>query len=149
MKIKKIGFTLCCLFLIVFLVFVMIGLNITGPMRLSHAEDAHAYETVKKRFPLVTDFYRHAFQYVTYSGISKDEVLIFDYEGMLVMRKDYDESKINAVKNQVKEDYGIDAEVHIGYGYNNVVFVVEEDHFMVYYDYDTLEIVYYFRGDLI
>lgn len=150
MNIKKIGLTVCLIFLAVFLIFINIGLNISGPARYEAKKDEAVLEVVQKRFPLIHSLYRHSFKYVTYSAVSGNTAYVFDYEGELVMEKDYDESMSADIRSLVFEKYGIEnAQVHIGYGYDNMVFAVEEKDLMVYFDYDTYEVVYYLRGNLL
>lgn len=150
MNIRKIVFSILLVIMAVFLIFVNIGLNISGPAQYNAKKDEEVLIQVKKRFPLIPSIYRHSFKYVTYSGIYENTACIFDYEGILVMKKDFDESMISDIQKLVFDNYGIEnAEVHIGYGYDNMVFVVEEKDLVVYYDYDTYEIVYYLRGGLL
>lgn len=150
MNIKKIGLTIGLFFIILFLLFVNIGLNISGPARLQDEKEETVLYTVKKRFPMISSLYRHSFKYVTYSTIYASKAYVFDYEGLLIMEKDFDESMLVEIQNIVEEKYGIkDAEVHIGFGYDNMVFVVEEEGYMIYFDYDTKEVIYYLRGNLI
>ena len=141
---------LLILFLVVFLIFVNIGLNISGPVRYEMKKDEAVLAVVQERFPLIHSLYRHSFKYVTYSAVNDDTAYLFDNEGGLVMQKDYDVSMIEDIQSLVEENYGIEnAEVNIGYGYDNMVFAVEEGDLMVYYDYDTYEVVYYLRRNLI
>ena len=150
MNIKKIALTAGLLFLVVFLIFVNIGLNISGPARYEAKKDEAVLAVVQRRFPSIHSLYRHSFQYVTYSAVYGEKAYLFDNEGELVMEKDYDDSMIEDIQALVAADYGIeDASVNIGYGYDNMVFAVEEGDLMVYYDYDTYEIVYYLRRNLI
>ena len=150
MDIKKLGITVGLFFIILFLIFVNIGLNISGPARYEEYKNEAVLEQVNKRFPLIRTIYEHNFKYVTYSAISSGSAYIFDYEGVLVMKKDFDESMIQEIKEIVKRDYGIeDADVQIGFGYDNMVFVVEEGDRMIYFDYDTKEVVYYMKGNLV
>ena len=150
MDIKKITITIGLLFMILFLIFVNIGLNISGPARLEEIKVQEILERVNSRFPLVHSLYQHNFRYTTYSAIVKNEAFVFDYEGVLIMRKDFDESMIEEIKSIVKEDYGIEeVDVQIGFGYNNMVFVVEKDDQIICFDYDTKEVVYYMKGNLV
>ena len=150
MNIKKIGLTVCLILLVVFLIFINIGLNISGPVRYEAKKDEAVLNIVQKRFPFIHSLYRHSFKYVTYSCVDKNKAYVFDYEGILVMEKDYDESMSANIQALVLEKYGVEnAQVHIGYGYDNIVFVVEEKDLMVYFDYDTYDVVYYLRGNLL
>lgn len=150
MDIKKLGITIGLLFMILFLIFVNIGLNISGPTRYEEVKDQEILVQVKKRFPLIQSLYQHDFKYTTYSAIIGDTAYVFDYEGMLIMQKEFDESMIKEIQKIVKRDYGIeDVNVQIGFGYDNMVFVVEENNRMIYFDYDTKEVVYYMKGYLV
>lgn len=132
-----------------FLFYVNVGLNVSGPTHIEEKKDEVVLEKVNKQFPFIHSLYRHSFQFVTYSAISNDKVYVFDYEGGLVVSKDYQESMMSEIQSIVRDEYGIDnADVHIGYGYDNVVFVVEQDQSMICIDYDTKEVVFYSRGDL-
>ena len=150
MNIKKIGITLGLFIIILFLVFVNIGLHISGPARLEEVKDKIVLENVKKRFPLVHSLYQHNFKYVTYSAISNGYAYVFDYEGYLIMKKEFNDSMFDEIKDIVKREYGLEnVEVNIGFGYDNMVFVVEEKNIMIYFDYDTKEVVYYLKGNLV
>lgn len=150
MDIKKITISIGLLFMILFLVFVNIGLIISGPARLEEIKDQEVLAQVNRRFPLIHSLYQHDFKYTTYSAVMKNQAYVFDYEGVLIMSKDYDESMIEEIKTIVKKDYGIEeVDVQIGFGYNNMVFVVEKDDQMIYFDYDTKEVVYYMKGNLV
>lgn len=150
MNIEKIGITIGLLFMILFLIFVNIGLNISGPVRYEEAKNKEVLVQVNRRFPLIQDLYQHNFKYTTYSSIVGNIAYVFDYEGMLIMQKEFDESMIEEIKTIVKRDYGLEEiDVQIGFGYDNMVFVVEKEDRMIYFDYDTKEVVYYMKGNLV
>lgn len=150
MDIKKLGITIGLFFMILFLIFVNIGLNISGPARYEEMKNQTVLTQVKKRFPLINDLYEHNFKYTTYSAVSDDTAYVFDYEGFLIMQKDFDQSMIKDIQKIVERKYGIeDANVHIGFGYDNMIFVVEENKQMIYFDYDTKEVIYYMKGNLV
>lgn len=150
MDIKKIGITFGLFLIILFLIFVNIGLNISGPARSEQVKDQAILLQVQKRFPLISSIYEHNFKYTTYSAIVGNTAYVFDYEGILIVQKEFDESMIQEIQNIVEKDYGIkDADVQIGFGYDNVVFVVETNDQMIYFDYDTKEVIYYMKGNLI
>lgn len=150
MKIKNIIFTLCCGILVVILFYSIIGLNISGPAHYEKQKDNGITQKIVNKYPSAESIYRHSFKYVTYSAIVDNEVYIFDYEGSLVVKKEYQKSMIEEIQELVRKSYGIEnAQVHVGYGLNNVVFVVEENQRMIYFDYDTKEVIFYSRGDLI
>ena len=57
---------------------------------------------------------------------------------------------IEEIKQIAFENYGLeDVEVNIGFGYDNVAFVVEDKDVIILFDYDTKEVVYYVRGNLV
>lgn len=150
LKMKNTVITLICILVIVFLFFVNVGLNISGPAQAQRSKDDEVYSKIQKRFPLVQEVSRHNFKYVTYSAVINNKVYIFDYEGGLVIEKPFSEEKIQLVTQKINNEYGIEnANVQIGYGYENVVLYVEEGSYMIYFDYDTLETVFYHRGDLV
>lgn len=148
MKFKNIRITVFLLVVMIFLIIVNIGLNISGPARYEEKKDEQVLLKVQSRFPLIKSLYRHSFQYVTYSCISQNQAYIFDYEGSLVVDKDFDENMLERARQLAFDDFGIEADqVHIGYGYENAVFVIEEADASVYYDYDSYEVVFYVRGE--
>lgn len=126
---------------------MLIGMNVSGPLRKAEQEKAKVFEEIKKTYPRVKDLNRHSFQYVTYSTTMSNKVYVFDHLGELVIKKDVNASDLEKVKDLVLVDYGIeDAQVFIGYGFDNVVYGVEDERLMVYFDYDDLEVVYYKGG---
>ena len=150
MNLKKIGVTLLLCFIIIFLIIVNIGLNITGPYYYDNYKDEVVLKTVKKDYPWISNLYRHRFKYLTYSYYDNSTVYVFDYEGELVVKKDFDLQSFDEIKEIVKNEYGLDdVDVHIGFGYNDIVYVVEEENVFIYFDYETKEVVYYVRGNLI
>lgn len=146
MKIQKVIFSGICLFLVAFLFYVNIGLNISGPANQNKIAVEQVHEKINRRFPQLKEINRHSFKYITYSAVLKDKAYFFDYEGVLIVEKPYDESQIKRVKELAASKGFEDVEVTLGYGYTNPVFVVEKDNQFLYVDYDTLEIVFYMKG---
>lgn len=127
---------------------MLVGMNVSGPMRKTEQEVLNVREVIKETYPRLDDLYRHSFKYVTYSTVMSNKVYIFDHNGELVTKKDYDAEAMEKVKAIVLADYDIEAaEIFIGYGYDNVIYGFESDKLMVYFDFDDLEVVYY-RGGL-
>ena len=150
MDIKKIGITSLLCLLIILLCYINIGLNISGPANYEAYKDEMILKEVKKRFPTINDLYRHSFKYVTYSTYNNDKAYLFDNDGKLVVEKEFNIEMLDEIKQIVLNNYGIEnAEVNLGFGYDNVVFVVEEEDIIVLFDYDTKEVIYYFRGNLV
>ena len=150
MNIKNIGITSLLILIIILLCYINVGLNITGPMNYEAYKDEVILKEVKKEYPSINSLYRHSFKYVTYSTISNEKVYIFDNEGGLVVEKEFKSEMIDEIKHLVLDNYGIgNVEVNIGFGYNNAVYVVEEEDMIVLFDYDTKDVVYYFRGNLL
>ena len=89
MNIKRLGVTLYLFLLIVILLFVNIGLNISGPFQYEEAKNKTVLETVNKRYPLIHHLYRHSFKYVTYSYYNDTDAYLFDNEGKLVIKKEF------------------------------------------------------------
>lgn len=146
MKIQKVIFSGICLFLVVFLCYANIGLNISGPANQNKMAIGQVHERINRRFPQLQQIHRHSFKYITYSAVLKDKAYFFDHEGELIVEKDYDQSLVQQVKELAKSK-GFEAnEVTLGYGYKNPVFVIEENNQFIYFDYDTLEVVYYVKG---
>lgn len=150
MKLREWTFTICCGILIVFLLILNIGLTISGPANYEKEKERKVFVEVKKEYPFISKLERHSFRYVTYHAIYDQKVYLFDYEGGLVMIKDYDEDKLNKVKNIVEREYGIEnADVKIGYGKENMIYYVETENQLIQFDYNRLEVVYYVRSDLL
>ncbi|MGN1343738.1 MAG: hypothetical protein ACI4U3_04110 [Traorella sp.] len=149
MNFKRVGMTLFLVLLIVVLIFMNIGLNISGPYHYQESKNQSVLETVQKRFPAIHDLYRHVFKYVTYSFYNDNTVYLFDYEGKLVVQREFDISRFDEIKEICYQEYGLeDVDVQIGFGYDNLVFVVEKDERIILFDYDTNEVVYYLRGNI-
>lgn len=147
MKIQKIFFTLACLFLVVFLIFVNIGLNISGPAHSNEIAIQSVQEKVHRKFSKINTLNRHSFKYITYSSVVKDKAYFFDKDGELIVEKKYDETQLDKVR-QIAATYGIEnPEITLGYGYINPVYVIEQDHCFLYLDYDSLENVFYMKGE--
>ena len=150
MNIKKLGITCGLIFIIFFLFYWNIGLYISGPSRVNEKKDEKILEIVQKEYKFIDELYRHSFKYVTYSYVDESYAYVFDHDGDFVGKKEFSSIMFDEIKTICKDNYGLnDVDVHIGFGYDNFVFVVEEENIMIYFDYDSKEVVYYLRGDLV
>lgn len=144
MKIKRLGLTLLLGLCVVFLIYVNIGLNISGPSRRVEQHENEIKQKIMQEYK-GCQVERHAFEYVTYSCVVNQKAYFFDNEGSLIVSKAYDETK-KVMAQQMAKSYGIDQEAHLGYGKHNPVFVFEDERNLLLLDYDSLEEIFYMKG---
>lgn len=144
MKIRNRIISFFMVILLFFTFFVHIGLNISGPSTKAMHDEIMLIDEIKKTYPNARDFYRHSFQYVTYSAIDGDEYRWFNEDGKLILSKKVDKAQFKKVR-EIGEDklHLRNFDIHLGYGYENAVYVIEQEHVFLYLDFDTLDVVYY------
>lgn len=147
MKIQKMIFSGICLFLAVYLFYVNVGLNISGPAHLNENAIVQVQQKIQKRFPAIQQIERHSFKYITYSAVVNDKAYFFDHEGGLIVEKMYNEEQKEKVKEIALSKGFENPTIKLGYGYINPVFIIEEKEGFLYLDYDTLEIIFYMKGE--
>ena len=144
---KLISFFMILLFLI--LLAVNYALNISGPAMKADAELQAMINQIRQDYPQADDFYRHSFRYITYSAQTATNYYWFNQNGELIVSKRKSSAKLEEAA-AVAETYGIEnAEVKLGYGTDNPVYVIEQGGIMLYLDYDTLDVVYYMKERLL
>lgn len=144
---KLISLFMILLFLI--LIVVNYALNISGPAIKAETEFNQMILKIQETYPNCDDFYRHSFRYVTYSASDDKNMYLFNHYGELIQTKVLSSSKSDEAI-EIAASYGLsDAVMHIGYGYENAVYVFEQNGIYLYLDYDTLEIIYYMKEKLL
>lgn len=132
---------LCLLFVVVIL--SEIGIFISGPKNYYEDKVTSQINTIKESYQDITDINRHVFSYIIYSGQMGNEVLWFNENGLLLTKRDVNVIDKEKALLQAKE-MGIESEqVSLGYGYDNPVYVVENEQVEVYLDVDTMKQVFY------
>lgn len=146
MKLRNILINSLILFCAGYLVLIFIGINITGPALYEKASNDSIIRVIQDSYPRLTDFKRHSYRYVTYSSIKGNKSYFFDSQGNLIVIKDYSESMVNEAFMNAK-NYGFELDdMQLGYGYNNPVYVFEDDERILLLDYDTYEEIAYVRS---
>lgn len=149
MKIQSKLISLFMILLFLILIVVNYALNISGPAIKAETEFNQMILKIQETYPDCEDFYRHSFRYVTYSAVDDKNFYLFNHYGELIQTKSLASSKSNEAV-VIATRYGLgDAEMHIGYGYENAVYVFEHKGTYLYLDYDTLEEIYYMKEKLL
>lgn len=144
---KLISLFMILLFLI--LITVNYALNISGPAIKAETEMNQMILKIQETYPDCDDFFRHSFRYVTYSATDDKNMYWFNQFGELIQTKPLASSKGNEAVG-IASKYGLgDATMQYGYGYDNAVYVFEQNGTYLYLDYDTLEVVYYMKEKLL
>ena len=135
------------LFLI--LIIVNYALNISGPAIKAETDLKQMISKIQTAYPECDDFYRHSFRYVTYSASDDENIYFFNQFGELIQTKALTDNKSREAA-EIALEYGLDdVGMHYGYGYENAVYVFEQNGTYLYLDYDTLEVVYYMKEKLL
>lgn len=149
MKIQSKLISLFMILLFLILLIVNYALNISGPAIKAETELNQMILQIQETYPDCDDFYRHSFRYVTYSAADDKNIYWFNQFGELIQTKTLASAKRDEAV-VIASKYGLgDAEMHYGYGYENGVYVFEQNGTYLYLDYDTLEIIYYMKEKLL
>lgn len=144
MKIRNRIISFFMIVLLGFTFFVHIGLNISGPSTKAMVEENELLSGIKKTYPKIEDIYRHSFNYVTYSAVDGEDYRWFNEEGKLILSKKVAKAQFDKVKEMAEDKLHLrNFEIHLGYGYENAVYVIEEENVFLYLDFDSLDVVYY------
>lgn len=144
---KLISLFMVLLFLI--LIVVNYALNISGPAIKAETDFNQMILKIQETYPECDDFYRHSFRYVTYSASDDKNVYWFNQYGELIQTKTLASAKSNEA-NEIAKSYGLgEAKMCFGYGYENAVYVFEQNGTYLYLDYDTLDVIYYMKEKLL
>lgn len=137
--------TLLLVLILVFVVYFMIAVFISGPYYAMKAEDDKVEDVIRKKEKDVVSIERHSFFYVTYVCESEDAFTIYDKSGKRLISRDKKELRLEEVKDIIKKEYDFmnNFEIHIGYGYDSMAYVVENNKKeYVMLDFDELVILY-------
>lgn len=144
---KRLLITLClCIFLLASIITV-IALYISGPNIKYETEIQRHIESIKEQSKEeFSSIERHVFRYITYVATTKDEHIWFNSENKELLRRKNDELTLDSALQKVRNDHSLsNLKVTLGYGYEQGVYVVENNEYLVLLDIDTLEEIYYQR----
>lgn len=135
---------LCVVLLIVLL--CEFSIFFSGPSRKYEEEIHDQMISIQETYREIENLQRDAFYYITYIGEDSENYVWFNEEGQAIISKDKSSLQMNQVKKIVEQDYNIeDAQITLGYGYDNPVYVITSKYSEIRLDYDDLHEVYYLK----
>lgn len=133
---------LCIVLLIVLL--AEFSIFSSGPSRKYEEEVRNQMTAIQETYREIENLHRDAFYYITYIGEDSENYVWFNEEGQAIISKEKSSLQMNQVKEIAAQDYNMeDAEITLGYGYDNPVYVITKGETEVRLDYDDLHEVYY------
>lgn len=144
---KRFFITLCLLILLATSILVVIALYISGPNIKYETEVQNEIAVIKAQSEVeYIDMKRDVFRYVVYIAESDDAYAWYDRDGKALLHKFKKDIHVQDILTNVKDVYGIsDVQGSIGYGYDNGVYIVENDEVKILLDIDTMKEIYYQR----
>ena len=147
-NIKSIIFTILLVCIVIFLVYVLIGINITGPYHKTHDKIESVITKIEEKEKKVQSIIRHSFKFVTYTCESEDYYRIYDENGKRILSRKKEDLDFDKVKKIINKSYPElkDVDIEVGYGYKNGVYAIEDDnHTLLMLDIDTHKKVFYMK----
>lgn len=147
-NIKSIVLTIFLIIIVIYLVYVLIGINITGPYHKTQDKIDKVITKIEEKEKNVQSITRHSFKYVTYTCESEDYYRIYDENGRRILSRKKAELNFDKVRDIIYKSYPElkDIDIQVSYGYKNGVFLVEDDNYtMLMLDIDTHKKVFYMK----
>ncbi|MEF2782953.1 MAG: hypothetical protein U0N20_07660 [Clostridium sp.] len=133
---------LCVVLLIVLL--AEFSIFSSGPSRKFEEEVRNQMTAIQETYREIENLHRDAFYYITYIGEDSENYVWFNEKGQAIISKEKSSLQMNQVKDIAAQDYNMeDAEITLGYGYDNPVYVITDGVTEIRLDYDDLHEVYY------
>lgn len=133
---------LCVVLLIVLL--AEFSIFSSGPSRKVEEEVRNQMTAIQETYREIENLHRDAFYYITYIGEDSENYVWFNEKGQAIISKEKSSLQMNQVKDIAAQDYNMeDAEITLGYGYDNPVYVITDGVTEIRLDYDDLHEVYY------
>lgn len=144
---NKILTTCALVFLLFFVVYMFIGILISGPVLKKEDEIAKAKQKIVEQYEKIENIERHVFTYVTYTGEDDRRYIIFDEAGKKIAVRYKEDAKFDEVKKLLKEEYPnlVDCEIKVGYGKNKPAYIIEKAYEKLVINFDNLRVVYYMK----
>ncbi|MEG0360147.1 MAG: hypothetical protein RR602_00830 [Longicatena sp.] len=138
---------LCVILLLVIL--AEIGIFISGPSRKYEDDIAKPIASIKRNYKDLKNIHRDVFYYTTYIGEDEDTIVWFNEAGKIITSEKKSTLQIAKAKEIAQTQYGAkEIDVHIGYGYDNPVYVIQSEVGKLLLDYNTFKEVYYLKGEV-
>lgn len=143
-SLKNITLTVGLLVILAIVLFIEVCLFISGPALRYEDKIAEQEASITSQYPDLQNLERHVFAYVMYSGHNDTMYYWFNEKGELIEERDMSELDIDQATQKVNELYALnDISVAVGYGYENPVYLIQNDEVEVYLDIDSLETIFY------
>lgn len=146
-NVKSIAITCTLIFLLFFVVYMFIGILISGPVLKKEDEILKAEQKIQEQYKNIESIKRHVFRYVTYSGEVEDRYIIFDENGKKLAVRYKKDAKFDEIKKLLKTSYPnlVDCEIEVGYGKNQPAYIIENEFERLILNYDNLRVVFYMK----
>ncbi len=143
---KSLIISFCLIFVLFLIIYINIGLYISGPTRKYERKIQTQMEVISKKYKNVKNIHRDVFHYIMYIGEGNQCYYWFNEKGKVVDKKEkstYNKSKVSKI---IKDNYNVEQfEIKLGYGYHNPAYRIECEKGTILLDYDTLEEIYYLK----
>ncbi|MGL5978026.1 MAG: hypothetical protein ACRCZJ_03435 [Erysipelotrichaceae bacterium] len=145
---KKWMFSSVLTLLLLMTIFGVLALFVSGPNRQYEAkinEITTKIKTVQPDASVAYDVYRYA----TYIASDIEGFIIYDANGDFVLQRSAAQIDFDTASARARSDYQVEAtSIAIGYGYKNAVYKIKAEGVTLFLDFDTLELVSYYEGEL-
>lgn len=141
---KSLAITITLVVVLVVVVMIEISLFVAGPSRKYEAKVSKQEDAILEKYQNIEHLSRHVFQYTVYIGEDDGKIVWFNEKAEAIVSKEKKSLDNEAALKVVSDTYGLEtAEVTLGYGYDNPVYVVTSGDVEVMLDYDTKKVVHY------
>lgn len=140
---SKVAATVGLLIILLIVILIEIVLFISGPVLRYTDKVDKQIKTIQTSYEQVEEINRHVFNYIIYSAHDDQSYYWFNENGELLTSRAMAEVRLDEVKQLAVSDYQLeDATVKIGYGYENPVYIIENEQMEVYLDFDSMKQVF-------
>lgn len=145
---KSILLTTFLLFVLIVVIYSLIGISISGPYYAEQNDQQKIIEKIKKEEKKAISITRHQFEYITYTCETKNDYIIYNEKGEKILTRSKKDLQLDEVKKIINEKYPelADQDIQISYGYKSIVYLIEDDHYTkLMLDFDKLKKVFYMK----
>lgn len=140
---SRLSVTIGLLLILFCIIVIEIVLFVSGPAICYDEKIAAQKDVIMKEYEDIEELDRYVFAYIIYGGQDKENYYWFNENGELLTWRALSKLNTKKAQQEARRLHGMEnSEVSIGYGYENPVYVVENDAYELYLDIDTYETVY-------
>lgn len=145
-KIRKLLLTIFLWIVLVTIIFSFIAVYIRGPI-LKNKHDQQVIEDKISESNKNCTITRNSFKYVSYTCENTTTFIVFDRNGEEVGRRKKKDARFDEVEKIVQNYPALVGQpVHVTFGYDSVVYLIEKGTEILVIDFDSLKILMYSGG---